>query len=99
MKPTRSDSFSLVLVRPSAPERTRSTRCQYCHAIKTNEPEISPGVFQDEDISSALPSVKNVANNSLISINFLSFGFPEFFKVIATHSMDYTSRIFFHYHI
>lgn len=60
---------------------------------------MSLGVFQDEDISTELSSVINVANNSLISIKFLSFGFPDFFKAIATHSMDYASQIFFHYHI
>lgn len=55
--------------------------------------------FQDENISTELSPVKNVANNSLISIKFLSFRFPEFFKVIATHSMYYASQIVFHYHI
>lgn len=60
---------------------------------------MSSRVFQDEDISNELSSVKNVANKSLISIKFLSFGFPEFLKAIATHSMDYASQIFFHYHI
>ena len=60
---------------------------------------MSSGVFQDEDISTELSSVKNVANNSLISIKFFSFGFPDFLKGIATHSMDYASQIFFHYHV
>lgn len=41
---------------------------------------MSSAVFQDEDISTELSSLKNVANNSLISIKFLSLGFPEFFK-------------------
>lgn len=46
-----------------------------------------------------LSSVTNAANNALISIKFLSSSFPEFFKVIATHSMEYASQIFFHYYI
>lgn len=56
-------------------------------------------ILEDWYISTELLQSTGLASNSLISIKFFSVRFPEIFKVIAKHSMKYTSQIFFHYHI
>lgn len=61
------------------------------------EPELL--FLGDWYISTELSQSTGLANNSIISIKFFSISFPEILKVIAKHSMKYTSQIFFHYHI